>query len=95
MYKPLKRFLTLTLALAASMHAGFARDVAATKGGFNKKQNGTKKRSGGKNSSRPYVWGTLGLSAVSEAIQKDYGWIQPRIQRSYRYYGNGERMGQR
>jgi hypothetical protein len=95
MYKPLKHFMTIALALAASMNAGYARDVAATKGGYNKKDNGTKKRSGGKSARKPYVWGTLGLSAVSEAIRKESGWIAPRKDRSIRYYGNGKRMEQR
>jgi hypothetical protein len=81
MYKPLKRFLTVALAFAATMSAGFARDVASTKGGFNKKSLNKKKRSGGKSSGRKYVWGTLGLSAVSTAIQKDHGHIVSRHQR--------------
>jgi hypothetical protein len=63
MYKPLKRFSTAAFAFAASITAGFARDFASVKGGFNKK----KKRSGGQFGNQPYVWGTLGLSAVSTA----------------------------
>ncbi len=78
MYKPLKHFLSAALALAASVRAGFVRDVAATKGGFNRKH---KKQSGGSNSRKPYVWGTIGLSAVSTEIQKDYGHIINRRQR--------------
>jgi hypothetical protein len=38
---------------------------------------------------RTYVPGQIGLSAVSEAIMKDYGRILPRRKRRRRYY-NGE-----
>jgi hypothetical protein len=43
----------------------------SVKGGAETNQR-QKKRSGGSGSGAPYVWGTLGLSAVSAAIQKAY-----------------------
>jgi hypothetical protein len=95
MFKPLKRFLTAALAFTAAISAGFARDVATTKGGFNKKGDHKKKRSGGKSSGAKYVWGTLGLSAVSAVILKKHGYIAPRKDRSVRYLGNGEVMKQK
>jgi hypothetical protein len=42
-----------------------------------------------------YVWGKLGLSAVSAAMIKKSGHIAPRKDRSVRYLGNGEVMKQR
>lgn len=81
----IKGFLTTAMAFAAAAQAGIARDIASVKGGFNRKGHG--KKSGGKRSGRPYEWGTLGVSQVTEEMQKQEGIMSRRDRREMaRFY---------
>lgn len=78
MFNPKRSVLGFAKAIIATMSGGKTPAVlkplrsGSVKGGAEASNQRQKKRSGGSGGGYPYVWGTLGLSAVSAAIQKAY-----------------------